>query len=58
MIHHDAEQAVVDVGGMTSVGKKADVVVVGGGFHALLAGHQHSEKLENALELRASGYDL
>ena len=60
MTRHDAQQAVVDVGGraMTSVGKKADFVVVGGEFHGLLAGHQHSQKMEKALELRASGQDL
>lgn len=60
MTRHDAQQAVVDVGGraMTSVGKKADFVVVGGEFHGLLAGHQHSQKLEKALELRASGQDI
>lgn len=43
---------------MTSAGKKADFVVVGGEFHGLLAGHQRSQKLEKALELRASGQDL
>jgi DNA polymerase-3 subunit epsilon len=47
MTRHDAQQAVVDVGGrpMTSVGKKADFVVVGGEFYGLLAGYQHSQKL-------------
>lgn len=60
MTRHDAQQAVVDVGGraMTSVGKKADFVVVGGEFHGLLAGHQHSQKLEKALLLREAGRDL
>ncbi|MGH9044267.1 MAG: exonuclease domain-containing protein [Acidimicrobiales bacterium] len=60
MTRHDAQQAVVDVGGraMSSVGKKADFVVVGGEFHRLLAGHQYSQKLEKALELRATGRDL
>jgi DNA polymerase III epsilon subunit-like protein len=45
-----AQQAVVDVGGraMTSVGKKADFVVVGGEFHGLLAGHEHSHRYEQA----------
>jgi DNA polymerase III epsilon subunit-like protein len=60
MTRHVAQQAVVDVGGraMTSVGKKADFVVVGGEFHGLLAGHEHSHKLEEALALRAGGQDL
>jgi DNA polymerase-3 subunit epsilon len=60
MTRHDAQQAVVDVGGrpMTSVGKKADYVVVGGEFHGLVAGHEHSHKLEKAMELRAAGLDL
>lgn len=60
MARRDAQQAVVDVGGraMTSVGKKADFVVVGGEFHGLLAGHEHSQRLEKALELRAAGQDL
>jgi DNA polymerase III subunit epsilon len=60
MTRHDAQQAVVDVGGrpMTSVGKKADFVVVGGEFYGLLAGYQHSQKLDKALELRAAGQDL
>ena len=60
MTRHVAQQAVVDVGGrpMTAVGKKANFVVVGGEFHGLLAGHEHSQKLEKALALRAAGQDL
>lgn len=60
MTRHLAQQAVVDVGGvaMSSVGKKTDFVVVGGEFHGLLAGHEHSQKLEKALALRADGSDL
>jgi len=55
-----AQQAIVDVGGrsLTSVGKKADFVVVGGEFHGLLAGHEHSHKLEQALSLRDQGSNL
>jgi DNA polymerase-3 subunit epsilon len=55
-----AQQAVVDAGGraMTSVGKKADFVVVGGEFHGLLAGHDHSQRLEKALSLRLDGGKL
>ncbi len=55
-----AQQAIVDVGGrpMTSAGKKANYVVVGGEFHGLLAGHAHSHKLEQALELRHRGSGL
>jgi DNA polymerase-3 subunit epsilon len=55
-----AQQAVVDVGGRptTSVGKRTDFVVVGGEFHGLLAGHEHSHKLEEALELRADGGEI
>jgi DNA polymerase-3 subunit epsilon len=55
-----AQQAVVDVGGraMTSVGKKADFVVVGGEFHGLLAGHDHSHRHEQALLLREQGAEL
>ena len=54
-----AQQAIVDVGGrpMTSVGKKANYVVVGGEFHGLLAGHA-SQKLEHALALREQGSGL
>lgn len=60
MARHDAQQAVVDVGGraMTSVGKQTDYVVVGGEFHGLLAGHEHSHKWERALEMRALGAPL
>lgn len=60
MTRRDAQQAVVDVGGrpMTSVGKKADYVVVGGEFHGLVAGHQFSQKLEKAMALRAAGQEL
>lgn len=55
-----AQQAVVDVGGraMTSVGKKADFVVVGGEFHGLLVGHEHSHRQEQALALREQGSQL
>jgi DNA polymerase-3 subunit epsilon len=55
-----AQQAIVDSGGraMASVGKKADYVVVGGEFHGLLAGHEHSHKLEAALALREGGCEL
>lgn len=55
-----AQQAIVDVGGraMTSVGKKADYVVVGGEFHGLLAGHDHSHRHEQALSLRERGSEL
>jgi DNA polymerase-3 subunit epsilon len=60
MTRHTAQQAVVDVGGrpMTSVGKKANYVVVGGEFHGLLAGHAFSHRLERAMELRAGGQNL
>ena len=60
MTRHVAQQAVLDVGGrpMTTVGKKANYVVVGGEFHGLLAGHQHSHKLEEALALRSGGQNL
>lgn len=60
MTRHDAQQAVVDVGGrpMTSVGKRADYLVLGGEFHGLVAGHRFSQKFEKATALRAAGQDL
>ena len=56
---HDAQQAIVDVGGkpLTSVSKFTDFLVVGGEFHGLLRGHQ-SHKLESAIELRAAGASI
>jgi DNA polymerase-3 subunit epsilon len=59
MPRHDAQQAVMDVGGKpsTSVSKLTDFVVVGGEFHGLLKGHL-SQKLELAIELRAAGASI
>lgn len=55
-----AQQAVLDVGGRpaTSVSQKVDIVVVGGEFHGLSRGHEHSAKLDEALRLRAEGIPL
>jgi len=56
MSRHDAQQAIVDVGGKpsTTVSKFTNFLVVGGEFHGLLHNHQ-SHKLEAALALRAEG---
>lgn len=56
---HDAQQAIIDVGGKpsTSVSKFTDFLVVGGEFHGLLRNHQ-SHKLESALALRAQGASI